>query len=193
MKKLLFNPFEKYGIVLLLSMGLAFTLFGSFLATVFSARFDGVLDLHFHSGIPFWNPFIENAINIVVLAAALFIVARVINNKTRIIDILTAVILARLPLYLLTMLNWNNALGNASKKVLESVKDNSALNLPAFDLTLLVITGILTLVSLAWYIALLFNGFKVASNAKGTNHVILFAVSILVAEFISKLLIIQFL
>ena len=51
--------------------------------------------------------------------------------------------------------------------------------------------GLISILFLVWYIALLFNGFKVASNAKGKTPIVLFILSIILAEVLSKVLIHQ--
>lgn len=49
---------------------------------------------------------------------------------------------------------------------------------------------VITVPVIVWYIALLYNGFKVSTGAKGAKLIIGFVVGILVAEAISKLVLI---
>ncbi|MNK16392.1 hypothetical protein D3C87_345560 [compost metagenome] len=184
MKKLLFNPFEKYSELHLLLVGVIITIIGSLSAFYFNGRFDGAIDLHFGSGVTLWEPFIDNAINIVSLFIFLFILGRIINNKTRSIDILTTILIARLPFYLLTLINGNGIIKNIETKIDPLNPYN--ITFTPLEIAILLVFALVTLLFLVWFIALLYNGFKTATNIKTTQHKILFAVAILLAEILSK-------
>jgi hypothetical protein len=60
---------------------------------------------------------------------------------------------------------------------------------PEFESNQILLLGLFTVVSmlfLAWFIYLLYRGYQVATNAKGTVEVILFGLALLVAEAFSK-------
>ena len=103
MKTILFRPFERYSEKTLVIVGVAFTLIGSLLGAVFQGRFDGVLDMHFVPSTSFYQVLIDNVINIFCLVLFLFLSAKYINNKTRLIDILTAAMVARIPYYFMVL------------------------------------------------------------------------------------------
>lgn len=115
MKSLLFQPFEKYSEKTLLLLGIIFTLIGSFIAYAFNIRFDGVLDVHIVSDALWYQTLIDNLINIFCLIIFLYSSAKYINKKTRIIDIITTSIIARIPLYLLPLININIQLTRQQK------------------------------------------------------------------------------
>lgn len=186
MKKLLFNPFEKFDAKPLLFFGLIATVLGSIMGYVFNARFDGVLDLHFTYDVQYVEPFTDNVFNIAVLFAVLFAFGRGINPKVRPIDILATVMIARLPHYVVCFTNAGGKLFQQSEAMLQLGPDELLKN-PG-DLALVSILGLLMIPFLVWYIALLYNGFKVAVNAKTTKHKLLFALAIVVAEILSKIL-----
>lgn len=186
MKKLLFNPFEKYDGRALLAIGLVATLIGSMLGYAFNARFDGAIDMHFTYNVPFAQPFTDNIFNIAILFFTLHLYGFTINKKTRPADILGTIMLARLPFYLGTLFNINGFIARTTEALVGLDMHNIKLN-PA-DLVIIIITGLVSLALLVWYIALLYNGFKTATNLKTTNQKVLFAVTIIVAEILSKLL-----
>ena len=97
MKLVLFNPFEKFSASKLLVFGIIATLIGSYLGYVFNGRFDGVIDLHFNEETTLVQPFVDNAVNILCLSLSLFVVGRIINKKTRFIDVLIPAMIARIP------------------------------------------------------------------------------------------------
>lgn len=191
MKTAFFNPFEKYEETKLLIVGLLITVVGSFLGYLFQGRFDGVLDLHFLPSTTLFQPLIDNLINTLSLFSVLFILGKYINSKTRVIDILTPVLIARTPFYLLTFSNYKNSISDVSEKVLASVSDQQIpadLNLETADIMILSLFTLLSLLFLVWFVVLLFNGFKVATNSRGIKNKLLFAAAILLAELLSKII-----
>lgn len=193
MRTLLLNPFEKYSERILIIVGLAFTVIGGYLGFVFNARFDGVIDLHFAERVTLYQPILEIGINILSTTVLLFIVGKIINPKTRIIDIFLTSMIARIPYYIVTFFNSNNKAYTISQGILNLVKSNKTNMLSSTDIFYLLLMSFAIIASLIWFIALLFNGFKTAVNAKETKHILLFIAAIVAAEIISKIVIINFL
>lgn len=193
MRTLLFNPFEKYSDTILIIVGLAFTLIGGSLGFVFNARFDGAIDLHFVEKVSLYQPILEIVINILCTTVLLFIVGKIINPKTRIIDVFLTSMIARIPYYIITFFNANSKAYTISQGILNMVRPSKTNNFSSTDILYLLLMSFAIIASLIWFIVLLFNGFKTAVNAKGTKHVLLFIVAIIVAEIISKIIIINFL
>lgn len=191
MRTLLFNPFEKYSDTILIVFGLLFTLIGGYWGFVFNARFDGVIDLHFVKNVSIFNPLLDISIDIVTLTICLFVVGKLINNKTRCIDILSATMIARIPFYLITFFNANNKAYAISERILTLVKSNQINTLEALDVFYLMLMTFAIIASLIWSMVLLFNGFKTAVNAKETKHTLFFIGTLIFAEILSKILIIN--
>jgi hypothetical protein len=191
MKTLLFKPFEKYSEKTLLLVGVIFTLIGSFVAYTFNIRFDGVFDVHIVSNTFFYQALLDNLVNIFCLIIFLYISTKYINRKTRLIDILTTSMVARVPFYLLPFLNINGVISRASEDIIQFANPELISQIPFSNLLIITVFGIITILFLVWYVSLLFNGFKVASNAKGKVSIILFIISLLFAETLSKFLIFQ--
>lgn len=191
MKKILFNPFEQFSERPLIVFGIAATILLSMTGAFFNARFDGVIDLHFSTPTFFINTLTDNAVNIVVLSLALFTLGKIRNNKTRFIDIFSASLIARIPYYFLPFLNWNNFILNETEKLMQQFLTTPPGMLPQFDaiqMAALIGFAIISIVFLAWFIYLLYQGYKVATNAKGAVEVVLFTVTILIAEVFSKIM-----
>jgi len=191
MKTLLFKPFEKYSEKNLFLIGLIFTIIGSFIAYFFDIRYDGVFDIHIKSNGLIYQALVDNLINIFCLILFLYLSASYVNKKTRVIDILTTTVIARTPLYILPLFNINNVIGKATEKLIQLVDPKLINQIPASSILLVTVFGIITILFIVWYVALLFNGFKVSSNAKGKVSLILFITSLVLAELLSKFLIFQ--
>ena len=191
MKKVLFNPFEQFSERPLILFGISVTILLSMTGAFFNARFDGVIDLHFSTPTFFINTLTDNAINIVILSLALFTLGKYRNNKTRFIDVFTASLIARIPYYMLPFFNWNNTVLVESEKLLKQFMTVQPGVAPQFETTqmlVLVLFAGFSLLFLAWFIYLLYQGYKVATNAKGGIEIVLFGVTILIAEVFSKII-----
>jgi len=189
MKTLLFNPFEKYSEKTLIIFGLIFSALGCLLAFCFNARFDGAIDMHFVETVSIYEIVTDQIINIFCLSLLLFITARYINRKARLIDILCTVTIARIPFYLLTFSNINNYFYKISMRMVENVQPASMRDPDILDLSIILVFGMFTILFLVWFFVLLWNGFKVSCNAKGTKHALLFTADIILAEVLSKTII----
>ena len=189
MKTLLFNPFEKYSEKTLIIFGLIFSALGCLLAFCFNARFDGAIDMHFVETVSLYEIVTDQIINIFCLSLLLFITARYINRKARLIDILCTVTIARIPFYLLTFSNINNYFYKISMRMVENVQSASMRDPDILDLSIILVFGMFTILFLVWFFVLLWNGFKVSCNAKGTKHALLFTADIILAEVLSKTII----
>lgn len=185
MKQLLFKPFEKFSALNLIIAGLLFTALGTILAIQFNGRYDGALDFHFVVSCIKGEVIFDNIINIVCLFIFLFIAGKLINPKTRAIDAASTALFARFPLYLLPVLNFNGKLSmNADPTDISALQEYMMTNLMH-----IIIVAIITILFIVWYVALLFNGYKTASNAKGAKSIWFFVAALLLAEITSKLFI----
>lgn len=191
-RKIVFNPFEKHSEITLLIFGLTLTILGSFIGYLMKARFDGIIDMHLVENISLIEPFLDNLLNTLSLFVLFFILGKSINKKTRWVDILSASIIARIPFYILPLFNIGGFLEKITERLLESIDLENLNSPPAISisdmLTMLFFAGI-GIVCLCWFIALFWNGFRVATNTKGTKNIILFVIMLIVAEVISKFLI----
>lgn len=191
-RKIVFNPFEKHSEITLLIFGLTLTILGSFIGYLMKARFDGIIDMHLVENISLIEPFLDNLLNTLSLFVLFFILGKSINKKTRWVDILSASIIARIPFYILPLFNIGGFLEKITERLLESIDLENLNSPPAISisdmLTMLLFAGI-GIVCLCWFIALFWNGFRVATNTKGTKNIILFVIMLIIAEVISKFLI----
>lgn len=191
MKKIIFNPFQNYSEKQLITFGILAGIVGSLLALAFNGRFDGVLDLHFIEKTSISTTAIDLMINIFILSTLLFLVGKIVNKKTRLIDIIATSLIAKIPFYFLLFFNVNNKMYLATENLMEMVTKNKPIAIETFDMIILVVSGIATFACLIWSIILLFNGFKTATNSKKTKHILFFALAIILAEVISKIIILK--
>jgi hypothetical protein len=186
MNKIIYNPFEKFSEVQLFASGLALAIGGSLLGFLFHSRFDGILDVHPDPGVLIHQPFIDNAINTVSLFLLLLLLGYIVNKKTRAIDILNTSLIARSPFYLLAIGNSNDFFSKLEAKI--NPGNPLDVNFTALDFTIITVFSIFSIAFLVWFAALLYNGFKTATNVKAISHKIAFGFAIILAEVLSKII-----
>lgn len=185
MKKLL-NPFETYSEKQLLFFGLIGSLVGVIVAYLFNARFDGILDIHFDEMVTWKEVIVDNLINVLVLSVLLFAVGKIINPKTRFIDLFNASLICRIPYYFMPVFNSNNYMFQIGEEIMSTIQKGNFNEISTMSVISNLIFAVLAIISL---IFLLWNGFKIATNAKGKKPIILFVTGLLLAEILSKNLI----
>lgn len=193
--KALLNPFEKYSEKTLLIFGIVATVVASLMAYLTRARFDGIIDLHFVSSITWFQPLVDNLINIVIVFVIFLIFGKVINPKTRAVDILTMSIISRLPIYLGVIANLGGYLDAATSNLLENIDVNNPSQEPEIsfsDLTIIMISALIMIPLLIYMISLYWKGFRTATNSKGVKNIFIFIVLFVLAEIFSKYLITNF-
>lgn len=183
--KIIFNPFSKYSETQLLIAGIVITILGSLVGSHFDVSFDGVLDVHVNENT-FLSSVTENLINIFSVIAVLFILGKIINSKTRFIDILNMTMLSRIPLYLLGTITNNSKINDITQKIIDSIDYPQKMNLLPEEMAILAVFTVVSFLMMAYFIVLLIFGFKTATNTKKWQHWIFFAVTIILAEIISK-------
>lgn len=179
------NPFTYYPEWQLIGMGLATLLAGSLIGWWGDARYDGVLDLHFGTGVEIWQPLLDNVINICSLFVPLYVFGLFINRKTRLVDILSTVLVARIPYYGLPLINVSGFMYRSSGKLLASAMNGASID--GGTLIANIVFFALAIAAMVIFILWLFKGFQTATNSKKTGHRWVFAGCILLAEVISKL------
>lgn len=193
--KILLNPFEKYSEKTLLLFGITLTLLGSFTGYLMNARFDGIIDMHIVKNTVWFEPLVDNLLNTLTLFIVFFAFGKTINPKTRAVDLLTVSLISRIPIYLISLANIGGVIGRATQNILTGIDFDNLQNPPQFemqDMAVILVFALFSIALLIWTIALLWNGFRVATNTKGTRNIVIFVFLFILAYVVSKILISTF-
>lgn len=185
MKTLLFKPFEKYPESKLLLVGMVLLCVGTLLAFLLNTRFDGALDIHYGMEVDMKTAVIDQGISLISMVFFLFVAGLIVNSKTRLIDVFSTMLIARIPLYVASLLNLGGFAGNAGLEVQRSMMKSEA-TISSQAIVVLVISLVIIIPMVVWSVALMWNGYKVAANAKGAKAILLFIGAVLLAEIASK-------
>jgi len=123
-----------------------------------------------------------------LVTVLLFVFGKIINKRTRFIDILNAGLLFRVPFYLMSLLMIFPFLQSIDDEIKKNPEAVGKLSFKPFDLVMIILITCFLIALLVYSIALLFNGFKTATNAKKPLHYVVFGVIILFAEILSRII-----
>lgn len=169
----IFNPFSKLNEKIILSIGILF-----FVINIIICYFGNIVnDAVFHYSSlrnPEWGNIIKtNFLSSAILILVLFTLGKIINKRTRIIDIVNSVLFSQIPLILIIPINKLPFIENTLNAV-SKIEPNKTQTLPITDLLLLTVYGFAIMLLLIYSFTLLYNGFKTATNIKKWQHIVIF-------------------
>ncbi len=186
--KTIFNPFEKYDEKTLLSVGVVFFIFN--IAGCYYS--ESVNDSIFHLSLldkPFtiWDILKINVLSSILAIGVLFILAMILNSKTRIIDISNTVLISQIPLIVtmpfMSLPFYKSAMSNLAQNA------GNPMAMEINDLIIVTAGAFATLPLLVYSFVLFYNGFRTATNIRKWQHIVLFVfISFLLTIFSQILL-----
>lgn len=189
----LFNPFRFIAGFQALLLGLVIILLSSFIGSFSNTHFDGVLDVHTGRGAPMWFFLAEGLIDWICMAIPLFFFGLIVSRSAfRMIDVLGTQVLARGPYLIVALV----MLPDANRRVLEYIMSKLIKTTPAAainpaDVLIFGFAMIAVLLMTIWMVALMYRAYAVSCNIKGARAVVTFIVSLIMAEVLSKIVIIM--
>jgi hypothetical protein len=170
LSRLLFTPFERLGVGASLAIGAAVSALSAALMLL-GTHFDGILDVHYvERALPLREILVEQLLVWPFLSAVLWLAALLTGRRGRLIDFLAHTGVARAPMLLGGLGAW--ALYNGLKWIGPSALAKNA-GLAGFGWAILCS---------AWFIALLYQGYRTASGGRGVRAAVSFIVALVLAE-----------
>lgn len=174
--KTIINPFQKFSSAQLIGVGVIFFglsiyfqyLFGYQLYAILNAREPLTPQI-----IPLQNIILNTLFCNLLVITVLFIYGKIINKKTRIIDIVNTVLIGQIPFILCVPLTHLPFIYKSSERVKDMVLNKMETSIPTPDLIITASFGLFILGIVIYCYALLFNGFKTATNMKKTAQIII--------------------
>lgn len=185
--KTIFNPFERFDDKQLFIAGLL---------TVAAAIFTGYWTDSFFSSIYKINGLEKTSLQAVAIPtlasfalaiAILFILGKVLNNKTRFIDIVNTVLTSQMSLVILQAFTSISSINKAQEHVI-SYQTNPAGPFPVLDFIIMLSMASFVIIVLIYSITVYYNGFKTATNIKKWQHIVLFGVVSLIMTIVCQIL-----
>lgn len=187
--RMLYNPLAVLGKWKGFGMAVFVVAMLTAVAYVGQVHLDGALDLHINATAPpLWVVATESVIAWLSLGVFFFLASKVFGGDSGLGAHLAAAGLGRFPFIFAAAITSRQFLGKAMLKAVTPA-DGAIVVRPEDILTPAVLIGVLVLLLLtAWMIVTLLYGFKEASKISGGKLAGAFVSAIIVAEIISKLL-----
>lgn len=185
--KNIFNPFERFDDKQLLIAGLL---------TVAAAIFTGYWTDSFFSSIYKINGLEKTSLQAVAIPTLasftlaiviLFILGKILNNKTRFIDIVNTVLISQMSLVILQAFTGISYISRAQEHVI-SYQTDPAGPFPVLDFIVMLSMASFVIMVLIYSITVYYNGFKTATNIKKWQHIVLFGVVSLIMTIVCQIL-----
>ncbi|MDR2011114.1 MAG: hypothetical protein LBQ22_11615 [Bacteroidales bacterium] len=176
----LINPFNKFAGWQAFGIGLIFLLISGYVGALSGVYFDGVIDAHFYHKYDYKMSIVFIVINIISLTILMSLAGILFSKKFRFIDILGTMTLAQAPSIFIALLGFL-----INEQILSDININpfAILNYGIF-----IIYTIACLPFIIWKIVLMYYGFSVSCNIKGTKNMIIFITILVLSEILSKIL-----
>ncbi|MFM9402883.1 hypothetical protein ACKLNQ_13245 [Myroides odoratimimus] len=189
-KNYILKPFENVQDKTLLAIGVLTGVIISCLQLLTHMRSIAILkQVTFKSAPTLVQTLSDFAITTIVMTLALFVFGKIINKKTRLIDILNTVLIARICLDISVLFDINGYLSDFSLQLIDNIANPEILfksNPQGFVYFIITsFASILCLVGFGYYI---YQGFKLATHLKKKYMIIVFVLIILLVDTLTRLI-----
>ena len=179
--RLLLNPFKWLQTSTLLTIGLSALICSVFISHFCHVEFQ-ILRMNPMNEVSVWKAMFNQVVIVSVLIFIFFIAGKIINNKTRFIDIFNTVIVGFIPFYTLGLQNINHFQTREINTMEQAIQDGGIYAyLPS---PLFLILAFISLAVIVYYIYLFVIGFKTATHSKKVGHYVIFALALIIADLI---------
>ncbi len=187
----LFNPFRILAGSNALFLGLVIILITAFVGSLSNTHFDGVLDVHTGKEAPTWLFFAESLINWLCMVLFLFLSALLVSrSQWRFIDIVGTQALSRWPTLITALVMLPHANRRFGEYLMSKLgQSGAAATINSTDAIIFVIAVIIALLMIIWMVVLMYKAYAVSCNVKGAKAIGTFITSLILAEVVSKVLI----
>ena len=183
MERLFLNPFEDYSEKNLLWIGIVGFVVGITISYFGKIVFDGIIQIHM-GATSLTAIILGNMSNMGVLTLGVFMLAKVLYKKTRFVDILNNVLIARIPLLFAGLLViWMTKLIPIGK----TAEINVAMSLDQSAMIWIALLAILLLFMIVYFFYLLVVGIRHSINSKKFGHGFLIVIAVFVLDGIALL------
>lgn len=190
---LLFKPFVFVAGAQALVGGLAIILLTGLLGWFSGAHFDGVLDVHIGQRGPLWFALSEGVIDWLCMLLVLLAGGKLISSSSfRVIDLAGTQALARWPMVLASLACLPGGVARFGEVLLkEALKPRPQIPFLQPDAFVFIAASAVMIACTVWMVALMYQSFSICCNVRGKKAIWTFVVALLLAEVLSKVVLVQ--
>ena len=185
--KTIFNPFEKFDEKHLFLTGI-FTIIAAITIGYWTeTSFSSIYKISNLDHASFQTVALSTLASFIFAVIILFILGKILNNKTRIIDIVNTVLISQLVLVVLQCTEKISFINEAKERMI-IYSQHPTDSIPLLDTSIMMGMACFSLILLTYSIVLFYNGFKTATNIKKWQHIVLFAVVSLASTLVCQII-----
>lgn len=171
--KIIFNPFERFDAKLLFTISLISLIVCIAAGYWTDSFFSSIYRVNHREKVTYQNVAVPTVISFAVGITVIFILGKIVNNKTRLIDIINTILISQVFLVLLLPLQKIPYICEAGERI-GQYQTHPAGAFPVLDSTIIIFITILNIIILIYSMIIYYNGFKTATNIKKWQHIVLF-------------------
>lgn len=185
--KTVFNPFERFDERLLLLAGAAAVAISIVIGYCTETAFTSIYKISAVQNHSLKTIVTTTLLSFLIAIVVLFILGKILNRKTRIIDITNTVLISQLFLIPLQFLGKASSVELAGKNIIRYQSDPSG-TFPFLDFLIMISMTVISITILIYSFTLYYNGFKTATNIKKWQHIVLFCAVSMISSLICQIL-----
>lgn len=185
--KTIFNPFERFDEKLLLLIGILAVLVSIAAGYLTNTAFTSIYKISAIEHVSLKIIIGSTLLSFLVAIAVLFILGKILNRKTRIIDIINTVLISQLILIPLQCFGNTSSIRLAGQNIIKYESDPSG-TFPFLDFLLMISITTFSITILIYSFALFYNGFKTATNIKKWQHIVLFCLVSMISSLTCQII-----
>ena len=190
MIKKLLNPFAFYNDKILLVTGIVAHFVFTYVAKLSDSFFPDFLSIKKNgTSYTYIDLLYQNTRNLLIAIVLLYILGKIINKRTRIIDILNVVLISRIAYYIVFITDFIPIVNKNMEKVLKGVTTN---NLAVLQETSTMIVVLIVAFVAIFFICVMFYylyiGFKTVTNLKTIQQIFAFIGTVLLIIIFTSIL-----
>lgn len=191
--KFILNPFDYFSPNHTLIIGLSIIFTAGIINSFANTHFDGIFDIHTGGSSAFIVFILEGYINLIIITGALFILGKLFTKQNvDIFKFLGQQSLARWPFMTASIITISKSYQRFSSiKSIREIKEFGIFSFNSLDNTIVSLSIIFIFIILLWVVILMYKSFKQEFKICGTKGVLIFIFGSVIAEILSKIIILQ--
>lgn len=193
LSKLIFDPFSFLSRNQTLIIGLSIIFIAGIINFFSNTHFDGIFDIHTGKSSLFIVFILEGYINLIIITGSLFILGKLFTKQNvNILNFLGQQSLARWPLLIASIITISKPYQRFSNiKSVKEIEEFGTFQFNSFDNMIVSLSIILILIITIWVIILMYKSFNQKFKVYRTKGLLLFISGSIIAEILSKMIILH--
>ncbi len=182
----IFNPFCRYSEKQLFVIGFIFLILNASVCFFTKTQMDSISHFTDNNALSLQNAVLFVVISCTTATIFLYVLALIINTKTRFIDIVTTILISQVPNFCILLFIKFSGMNEIAKN-LNTRNPNAVTTIDTSYILILFASSMIILALIFYSFVLLYNGFKTATNFKKWYHIVLFVTGLLFFILIHQL------